>query len=215
MVRLRLWVTNGLFFCMQVTSLIQKSCGKAFWEVLFLLRWGFVPFVIDGLTRHFVNRPINLSSPHPAQLTKLWRWLGQEMLRYMVWLRSHGHPFYMLPPSMFCPINSSGNNSKIVQVPFALGSASVFSRTDTTTDLEQFYDSILQVLKDANEQEEVQNLLTWWKWVSLHGTTQNWKLLSMLANRHIFWTTFQDIVLWKRILHCQRFERSGQNLRQL
>ena len=50
----------------------------------------------------------------------------------------------------------------VVQVRFALSSASVFSRMDMTTDSERFYDSILEVLEDADEQEEVRNLLTWW-----------------------------------------------------
>ena len=50
----------------------------------------------------------------------------------------------------------------VVQVRFALSSVSVFSRTDMTTDSERFYDSILEVLEDADEQEEVRNLLTWW-----------------------------------------------------
>ena len=126
-----------------------------------------------------------------------------------------GVHFICCHPGTFCPINSSGNSSKVVQVRFALSSASVFSRTDTTTDLEQFYDSILEVLKDADEQEEVWNLLTWWNgWVC----RAQHKIGSCLACWPIgifFQTTFQGIVLWKRILHCWRFKRSRRNLRQL
>ena len=126
-----------------------------------------------------------------------------------------GVHFICCHPSTFCPINSSRNSSKVVQVQFALSSASVFSRTDTTTDSEQFYNSILKVLEDADEQEEIWNLLTGWNgWVC----TARHKIGSCLACWPIgifFQTTFQDIMLWKRIPHCRRFERSRWNLRQL
>ncbi|KAG1895781.1 uncharacterized protein F5891DRAFT_1130493 [Suillus fuscotomentosus] len=48
------------------------------------------------------------------------------------------------------------------QVRFALSSLSVFSRTDTVTDSEIFYHSILDLLDDPDEDEEVTDLLTWW-----------------------------------------------------
>ncbi|KAG1846966.1 hypothetical protein C8R48DRAFT_750554 [Suillus tomentosus] len=48
------------------------------------------------------------------------------------------------------------------QVRFALSSSSVFSRTDTTTDSETFYHSLLDLLKDPDESKEVDELLTWW-----------------------------------------------------
>ncbi|KAG1874272.1 hypothetical protein C8R48DRAFT_567448, partial [Suillus tomentosus] len=48
------------------------------------------------------------------------------------------------------------------QVRFALSSSSVFSRTDTVTDSENFYHSILDLLDDPDEDEEVTDLLTWW-----------------------------------------------------
>ncbi|KAG1763227.1 hypothetical protein EDD22DRAFT_952475 [Suillus occidentalis] len=48
------------------------------------------------------------------------------------------------------------------QVRFALSSSSVFSRTDTTTDSETFYHSLLDVLEDPDESKEVDELLTWW-----------------------------------------------------
>ncbi|KAG1736914.1 uncharacterized protein EDB91DRAFT_1237997 [Suillus paluster] len=46
------------------------------------------------------------------------------------------------------------------QVQFALSSSSVFSRTNTTTDLETFYHSLLDLLEDPDESEEVEELLT-------------------------------------------------------
>ncbi|KAG1848781.1 hypothetical protein C8R48DRAFT_778721 [Suillus tomentosus] len=48
------------------------------------------------------------------------------------------------------------------QVRFALSSSSVFSRTDTTTDSETFYHSLLDLLEDPEECQEVDELLTWW-----------------------------------------------------
>lgn len=45
---------------------------------------------------------------------------------------------------------------------FALSSAAVFSRTDTVTDSERFYNSVLDYFEDADEQREVQELLIWW-----------------------------------------------------
>ncbi|KAG1736824.1 hypothetical protein EDD22DRAFT_982373 [Suillus occidentalis] len=48
------------------------------------------------------------------------------------------------------------------QVQFALSSSSVFSQTDTTTDSETFYHSLLDLLEDLEECKEVDELLTWW-----------------------------------------------------
>ncbi|KAG2131107.1 hypothetical protein BD769DRAFT_1627812 [Suillus cothurnatus] len=48
------------------------------------------------------------------------------------------------------------------QVRFALTSSPVFSRTDTVADSERFYNSILDVFKDPDEKQEVDNLVIWW-----------------------------------------------------
>ncbi|KAG2092132.1 uncharacterized protein F5147DRAFT_657752 [Suillus discolor] len=48
------------------------------------------------------------------------------------------------------------------QVRFALCSSSVFSRTDTVTDSETFYHSLLDLLEDPDERGEVTDLLVWW-----------------------------------------------------
>ncbi|KAG9310743.1 hypothetical protein JVU11DRAFT_9349 [Chiua virens] len=48
------------------------------------------------------------------------------------------------------------------QARFALMSAQVFSRTDLVTDSERFYNSILELLNDSDEKEEVNQLLLWW-----------------------------------------------------
>ncbi|KAI0312028.1 hypothetical protein OF83DRAFT_1067881 [Amylostereum chailletii] len=48
------------------------------------------------------------------------------------------------------------------QARFALHSANTFSRTDSMTDSERFYHSVLDLLEDPEEREEVQALLAWW-----------------------------------------------------
>ena len=52
--------------------------------------------------------------------------------------------------------------SDIVQTCFALTSAQVFSQTDLVTDSEHFYSSIVELLDDPDEKEEVDQLMTWW-----------------------------------------------------
>ncbi|KAG1765872.1 hypothetical protein EV702DRAFT_1182401 [Suillus placidus] len=48
------------------------------------------------------------------------------------------------------------------QIQISLSSSSVFSRTDMVTDSENFYHSILDLLEDPDEIEEVADLMTWW-----------------------------------------------------
>ncbi|KAH7923133.1 hypothetical protein BV22DRAFT_1015956, partial [Leucogyrophana mollusca] len=48
------------------------------------------------------------------------------------------------------------------QVRFALSSSPVFSRTDTVTDSERFYNTLQDLLEDPEEKEEVDLLLVWW-----------------------------------------------------
>ncbi|KAJ2911745.1 hypothetical protein MD484_g8668, partial [Candolleomyces efflorescens] len=48
------------------------------------------------------------------------------------------------------------------QVRFALCSSSVFSRTDRESDSETFYQTVLELLEDPEEEEEVKELLKFW-----------------------------------------------------
>lgn len=50
----------------------------------------------------------------------------------------------------------------LIQVRFALSSSAVFSRTDTITDSERFYTSLLDFLDSAEEKECIDQLLIWW-----------------------------------------------------
>ena len=38
----------------------------------------------------------------------------------------------------------------------------IFSRTDLLTDSERFYTSIIELLDDPDEKDEVDELLAWW-----------------------------------------------------
>jgi hypothetical protein len=49
-----------------------------------------------------------------------------------------------------------------LQARFALSSSAVFTRSDTVTDSERFYNSILDLLEDRDEVKEVDDLLAWW-----------------------------------------------------
>ena len=49
-----------------------------------------------------------------------------------------------------------------LQVRFALSSSLVFSQTDLATNSERFYNSILDLFYDPDEQEEVTDLIVWW-----------------------------------------------------
>jgi len=48
------------------------------------------------------------------------------------------------------------------QVRFALSSSPVFCRSDLATDSERFYNSILELFDDQEEQAEVNELVMWW-----------------------------------------------------
>ncbi|KJA13336.1 hypothetical protein HYPSUDRAFT_151695 [Hypholoma sublateritium FD-334 SS-4] len=64
------------------------------------------------------------------------------------------------------------------QARFALSSSSVFSRSDTTTDSEHFYSSVVDVLQDPDESHEVNVLLTWWNRQVFPNYTPNSKPVS-------------------------------------
>ena len=49
-----------------------------------------------------------------------------------------------------------------MQARFSLTSAQVFSHTDHVTDSERFYNSILELLEDPEERDEVDQLMAWW-----------------------------------------------------
>jgi hypothetical protein len=63
----------------------------------------------------------------------------------------------------------------------------VFSRTDTVTDSERFYNSVLEYFEDVDEQEEVAELLIWWnRYTSFALDHDNSELSTSLLCRQIF-----------------------------
>ena len=70
-----------------------------------------------------------------------------------------------------CVSTNGSLDQLICQARFALTSAQVFSRTDLVTDSERFYDSIMELLDDPEEMEEVDQLLTWWNRYVLYRAT--------------------------------------------
>ncbi|KAG0703515.1 hypothetical protein DFH29DRAFT_775440, partial [Suillus ampliporus] len=49
-----------------------------------------------------------------------------------------------------------------MQIQFSLSFSSVFSQTNTVMSFKNFYHSILELLEDPNESEEVGDLMMWW-----------------------------------------------------
>jgi hypothetical protein len=97
-----------------------------------------------------------------------WRrlhWLQSLMLRHRL-VTTVNYFWYILSPC---------------QIRFALSSSPIFSRTDTVTDSERFYRSILNLLDDADEQEEVNDLLMWWNRyvVTLHRSDYPWITITL------------------------------------
>lgn len=72
----------------------------------------------------------------------------------------------MWPHRFRLPYHSLGVHADdsliMAQVRFAISSSPVFSRTDTATDSETFYLSILELLEDPEEKSEVEELISWW-----------------------------------------------------
>ena len=65
---------------------------------------------------------------------------------------------------------------------FALSSASVFCRSDTLTDSERFYVSVLEFLDDPEEKDEVDDLLNWWNWYDIFIETSTvWLTLFLIV----------------------------------
>ena len=84
------------------------------------------------------------------------------MLAFMVCvpLRRHRLPTWQL---RYVPLVLLSSPSLYhIQARFALTSAQVFSRMDHITDSECFYNSVLELLEDREERDEVDQLITWW-----------------------------------------------------
>jgi hypothetical protein len=97
------------------------------------------------------------------------QWIESQKLRVQVTLTSTAWSLWPKGHWLISPHRCVGDLIKhashwwlFAEVRFALSSSSVFSRTDTVTDSENFYHSILDLLEDPDESEEVVDLMTWW-----------------------------------------------------
>ncbi|KIM58805.1 hypothetical protein SCLCIDRAFT_27804 [Scleroderma citrinum Foug A] len=61
-----------------------------------------------------------------------------------------------------CAITKASLAYVATQARFSLSSAQVFSCSDHVTDSERFYNTILELLDDPDEKDEVTQLMTWW-----------------------------------------------------
>lgn len=104
-----------------------------------------------------------MCSHPPVRSIRKPRRLVLETLAYMGWRLSREALLHILQPKCVSWILRCLLLLKYqMQIRFSLSSSSVFSRSDLVTDSERFYNSLLQLLYDPEEQEEVNDLLLWW-----------------------------------------------------
>ena len=73
------------------------------------------------------------------------------------------------------------------QVRFALSTSSIFSKTDTVTDSERFYNTMLDLFNLADKKKDINDLLTWWNWYVIIPNTLSMVTESLyLYYRQIF-----------------------------
>ena len=84
------------------------------------------------------------------------------MPEFMVWPVSHFPQSLMWPRRWGLILSVKNVFLSFFQVRFGLCSSPVFSRTDTATDSERFYNSVLDLFEDPEEKDEVNDLLVWW-----------------------------------------------------
>lgn len=109
------------------------------------------------------SRHLNTYLPHQVLSRRNLKQHVQVMHEFTAW------PVYQPPLSLISLLrsglvrfNSIDTFSSYIQVRFALSSSAVFSRTDTVTDSERFYTSLLEFLDSAEEKGSVDMLLIWW-----------------------------------------------------
>ena len=120
-------------------------------------------------------------------ITKLRRPRGKG---HPLWKCSHpwNDTCYPSLNSLCCDAgNRAGNKTKApllsdisLQARFALSSSPVFTRSDTVTDSERFYTSILDLLEDPDEVKEVGDLLAWWDRLVIQAQHNIYSLLYFL-----------------------------------
>jgi hypothetical protein len=188
----------------------MDSCGVFSW-----CRWAFVIIRYHNYANRCI-RHTNMFSRHPALLKTRLRQLGPATRAYTGWHRSHLRPLLISLLRWLTRTNLLWSVDFILeQVRFALSSSPVFSRTDTVTDSERFYSSLLDLFEDVEERQEVNDLLTWWNsWVPVLGH-------SFAVAHNVYWlaryslTIHQCDVLHVRTVLLRWSKPSGRRVRDL
>ena len=137
---------NGLF-----RSILLVSVGSS--RTLLCMKWWSL-----------FRRGISIYSHRRALSKKRLKPRDRVMPAFMGWPKWPPLRLRMLLPRYLtiCTVTTVLYLMTSLQVRFALSSSPVFSRTDTSTDSERFYNSILDLFEDADEKEEVNDLIMWW-----------------------------------------------------
>jgi len=72
---------------------------------------------------------------------------------------------------------------------FALSSSATFTRSDLVTDSERFYNSILLLLEDPDESEEVNDLFVWWNRFVVYAVDLLFPRADMFCTSQVFPTS--------------------------
>jgi len=144
--------------------MIRMTPGMVCSIAHFLSPWVPAYVSLDDYTDNAVIRHTNIFLLLLVPLKRSQRQLVLETRASMAWRRSqprlsHTSPLRFKSRHLsYCIIAYC----LTVQVRFALSLSAVFSRTDTVTDSERFYDTVLDLFEDVEEQQEVNDLLMWW-----------------------------------------------------
>ena len=108
-------------------------------------------------------RRSNTCSHHLVRSIRSRRPQDPEMPVFMEWLASRLVPLHTLRRRCrLFTFRLASQRLTLFQVRFSLSASPVFSRTDTITDSEKFYTTILELLYNPAEKREVDALFVWW-----------------------------------------------------
>lgn len=156
------------FLCVWYQCTLERSTAE--------LNFGQGESILPQKDQFFLALPLLIDLQAYFYFPKLGRSRGKC---YQLWKHSYtwndeGYTcFYCICCStgMSC-ITCAARAEYCFKARFALSSSRVFNRTNTVTDSEKFYNSVLEVLEDPDETKEVDALLAWWNrwvWFQLHS----------------------------------------------
>ena len=140
--------------------MIRRIPGMVYSAVLYLLQYVYPQYLPVISTIILTGIQIHLTSPSSVDKEPKATRSGNARLHGMTKVTPASIAYIATQVGVVC--TAVFELTEVVQVRFALSSSPVFSRTDTATDSERFYNSILDLFFDPEEQEEVNDLLGWW-----------------------------------------------------